>query len=575
MITDYFKDLFQSSHPSDEDIEAVIGGMEARVSDDMNETLIQPFSAEEVRHAISQMYPYILPCPDGMLPFFYQKYWHIVRPEVTSFVLEFLNHQVSDAKINYNYVVLIPKCPKPETMSHFRPISLCTITYKIASKVLANRMKPLLSSIIFESQFAFVPGRLITNNVLVAYEMNHYLAHKYEMLFGQLFGHSHPERGLRQGDLLSPYLFLFCVEALSLLISLAEANGDIRGVAVSRHGPRVSNLLFADDTLIFAKPRVGGPSQVSGSIHPSFHHELSSSACHEIDSLMSDFVWHKKGVRKIHWLAWDKVCFSKEVGGLGLRKMSDVNLAMLAKQLWRVVINPDNLIGHILKQRYFPHCELHEARAVAGCSFTWSSILVSRELIAATVVELIDGSGNWNVGLIHRIFWQEDVDAILAIPFNMGDQDVLRWHFEKHSHYSVHSGYKTRAVSGGFCPWCGFEVEDILQTLFRCHFACLVWALFHIPWRYIMVDHDDTETLIREIHRSLDSANFGRTLLIYWFLWWTHKKLIFQSVEVSAEEVIGRVWSMEASFLLFQKNARELEKTRQAHHGILLSALDG
>ncbi|KAL0337647.1 UNVERIFIED_CONTAM: hypothetical protein Scaly_2039800 [Sesamum calycinum] len=279
--------------------------MEARVSDDMNETLIQLFSAEEVRHAISQMYPYILSGPDGMLSFFNQEYWHIVGPEVTSFVLEFLNHRISDAKFNYTYVVLIPKCPKPETMSHFRPISLCTITHKIASKVLANRMKPLLSSIISESRFAFVPGRLITDNVLVAYEMNHYLAHKYGgtmghaalkldlskaydrvewifpkrvlakfgfhpslillcvstssysiVLFGQLFGHSDPERGLRQGDLLSLYLFFFCVEALSHLISLAEANGDIRGVAGSCHGPRVSNLLFADDTLCFCQATV-------------------------------------------------------------------------------------------------------------------------------------------------------------------------------------------------------------------------------------------------------------------------------------------------------------------------------
>ncbi|KAL0402341.1 UNVERIFIED_CONTAM: hypothetical protein Slati_4264000 [Sesamum latifolium] len=122
----------------DEDIDAVIRGMETHVSDEMNEALLQPFSSDEIL----------------------------------------------GAKFNYTYIVLIPKCPKPESMNHFRPISLCNITYKIASKVLANRMKPLLSSVISESQSAFVPGRLITDNVLVAYEINHYLAHKYGSAMG-------------------------------------------------------------------------------------------------------------------------------------------------------------------------------------------------------------------------------------------------------------------------------------------------------------------------------------------------------------------------------------------------------
>ncbi|KAL0417112.1 UNVERIFIED_CONTAM: LINE-1 retrotransposable element O protein [Sesamum latifolium] len=142
----------------------------------MNEALTQPFAPEEVKHALFQMYPYKSPGPDGMSPIFYQKYWHIVGPEVTSFVLDFLNHERFDVSFNYTFIVSIPKCSSPEFMHHFRPISLCNITYKIASKVLANRLKLILPSIISESQSAFLPGRLITDNVLVAFELNHYLA---------------------------------------------------------------------------------------------------------------------------------------------------------------------------------------------------------------------------------------------------------------------------------------------------------------------------------------------------------------------------------------------------------------
>ncbi|KAL0385864.1 UNVERIFIED_CONTAM: hypothetical protein Sradi_2980700 [Sesamum radiatum] len=97
--------------------------------------------------------------------------------------------------------------------------------------------------------------------------------------------------------------------------------------------------------------------------------------CREIEGLMVDFLWHNKGLRKNSLASLGKGLSSKQMGGLGLRKISDPKQAMLLKQFWRMIINPNSLISHIWTQKYFPTFKLHKARAVVGCSFTWRSIL--------------------------------------------------------------------------------------------------------------------------------------------------------------------------------------------------------
>ena len=168
---DYFVKLFTTGTCGR--IEECLDTVTPKITPDMQQVLGNDFSVEEIKTALFQMAPTKAPEPGGMNALFYQKLWHVVGNTIVNTVLDFLKFGHMVPKINHTHIVLIPKIKAPEKISDFHPISFCNVIYKIISKVLAYRLKQILPHIISPIQSVFVPSRLITDNVLVAYETLH------------------------------------------------------------------------------------------------------------------------------------------------------------------------------------------------------------------------------------------------------------------------------------------------------------------------------------------------------------------------------------------------------------------
>ena len=205
--------------------------------------------------------------------------------------------------------------------------------------------------------------------------------------------------------------------------------------------------------------------------------KIPKAICDNINSVLAKYWWGQtKDERKIHWINWQKLCTHKKKGGMGFRDVSAFNLAMLAKQAWRLIHNNQSLFYK--EARYFLNCSFMMAELGSNPSFVWRSLLVARDVIReGSTWKIGDGRAirvlshkwlhngpvflhepdeqmrvsdlinhhtrQWDRGKLVATFTQSTCAQILALPLNhLNSQDTLTWTKNKTQKFSVKSAYQ-------------------------------------------------------------------------------------------------------------------------------------
>lgn len=271
-----------------------------RISDETATKLEQPISDLECLNALKGLAQNKAPGPDGFQVMIIRKCWPFTKEDIMRVVRDFNKWGTMNWRLKSTFISLIPKKNVVEEIRDFRPIGLMNSIYKMISKVLAERLKQVLPTVISHQQSAFIKGRQILDCALLVNEcidskirsrkprvifkigfekaFDHvsweFVDEMLErMVFGTLrrkwihgcitdtpipvliYGSANENfttgKGLTQGDPLFPFVFLIVSEALNLLLQTGNEQGYLGGFSMSQSGVNISHLQFADDTLVF------------------------------------------------------------------------------------------------------------------------------------------------------------------------------------------------------------------------------------------------------------------------------------------------------------------------------------
>ena len=267
---------------------------------EVSDGFCKQFTSQEIKDAFFSLPSNKASGPDGYTSEFFKVTWSIIGPEVSQAVLEFFSSGSLLKQWNATTMVLIPKITNASSTADFRPISCLNTVYKVISKLLATRLKSILPQIISQAQSAFMPGRLLAENVMLATDLvqgynranttpramlkvdlrKAFDTLRWDFIIGTLKALSIPNKfirwvhqcissasftisvngsssgvfestnGIRQGDPISPYIFVLAMEAFSRLLLSRFESGQI-GYHPMTSEVKLTHLMFADDVMVF------------------------------------------------------------------------------------------------------------------------------------------------------------------------------------------------------------------------------------------------------------------------------------------------------------------------------------
>ncbi|XP_035837499.1 uncharacterized protein LOC118485469 [Helianthus annuus] len=318
------------------------------------------------------------------------------------------------------FITLIPKIKEPLVLGDYRPISLVGVVNKVVSKVLANRLKPVLNEVISNFQSAFLRAYDNVNWAFVIDILQ-------QMGFGEKWCSWISDDAMIMGvwnkeKIASVIRILRCFHACSgLKINLSKSS--LFGIGVSNEEVEEMVNWIGCKTGSAALLSIGGRVTLIRSVLeslPTYYmslYKVPVKVVKDLESKIKKFLWGgSNNVRRTHWVAWDRVMLPKKAGGLGLCKLMNVNVALLSKWGWRFKIESNNLWVKVVSAIHSGQSRwefLPYNKAVRGvwlniCNLLNRPIIGNKEVVKnSSVSDRLAGNGLW--------LWRHDLDTVAEV----------------------------------------------------------------------------------------------------------------------------------------------------------------